>query len=94
MPNYNWGWTNHAHEFNDDAVAGVLDTPNPGYYWEELYDQTGESEDMSFIVYTEPDECCPCLGDVDGDGWLTTGDLSTLFTTLGQIGSPYYMQCP
>ena len=53
-PNY-WGWTNHKHVFNDDAVAGYQ-SPTGEWIWEELYDQTGESEDMSFILFNEP-EC-------------------------------------
>ena len=54
-PTYPWGWTNHKHVFNDDAVAGHQDASG-GWIWEELYDQTGESEDMSFVLFTEP-EC-------------------------------------
>ena len=54
MPNYDWGWTNHKHVFNDDAVAretiAGVDTD-----WYELFDQTGESEDMSFMLFTR--EC-------------------------------------
>ncbi len=91
-PIYDWGWTNHKHEYNDDAVSGTLDPPNPEYYWEELYDQTGVSEDMSFILYTRPEECCPCLGDMNGDQWLSTADLTLLFNTLGNLGFPYYTQ--
>ena len=56
-PNYEWGWTNHEHVYQDDAVEGyfVGDT----LQWRELYDQTGASEDMSFILFTEPG-CFPC----------------------------------
>ncbi|NIR62686.1 MAG: hypothetical protein GWO10_02545 [candidate division Zixibacteria bacterium] len=53
-PLYEWGWTNHQHFFNDDAVAGILD-PAVGWFWEELYDQTENSQDMSFMLFTEPD---------------------------------------
>ena len=55
---YPWGWTNHSHVYNDDAVAGYIDYtgPAPVWRWEELYDQTGMSEDMSFVLFTEP-EC-------------------------------------
>ena len=53
-PNYDWGWTNHKHMFNDDAVEGYFDPP-AGWSWYELYDQTGETEDMSFILFTIPD---------------------------------------
>jgi len=51
---YPWGWTNHPHAFNDDAVSGVFDPPG-GWFWTELYDQTGKSEDMSFMLFTEAD---------------------------------------
>jgi hypothetical protein len=54
-PQYDWGWTNHPHFFNDDAVAGTFD-PEVGWSWEELYDQVEISEDMSFLLFTEP-EC-------------------------------------
>ena len=58
MPNYDWGWTNHKHVFNDDAVAGYY--VGNELVWEELYDQTGASEDMSFILFTDPNECSTC----------------------------------
>jgi hypothetical protein len=48
-----WGWTNHEHVFQDDAVAGHID-PSGVWQWEDLHDQTGKSEDMSFILFTEP----------------------------------------
>ena len=35
---------------------------------------------------------CPCLGDMNGDEWLSTADLSLLFTQLGNLGSPYYKE--
>ncbi len=53
QPNYLWGWTNHEHVFNDDAVQGYWDLGE--WKWRELYDQTEASEDMSFILFTEPD---------------------------------------
>jgi hypothetical protein len=62
-PNYSWGWTNHRHEFNDDAVAGIitnLGSPDPNWAWRELLDQTGVSEDMSFILFTDPNKCSTC----------------------------------
>ncbi|MHC4498560.1 MAG: DUF7901 domain-containing protein, partial [Planctomycetota bacterium] len=44
VPNYDWGWTNHKHVYNDDAVAGVLIVNGgPEWQWDELYDQTGAS---------------------------------------------------
>jgi len=62
-PNYTWGWTNHRHEFNDDAVAGIITnpgSPDPNWAWQELLDQTGASEDMSFILFTDPNKCSTC----------------------------------
>ena len=50
---YPWGWTNHRHAFNDDAVAGHLNDQGR-WEWNELYDQTGMSEDMSFVLFTQP----------------------------------------
>ncbi|MBN2136836.1 MAG: hypothetical protein JW720_03435 [Sedimentisphaerales bacterium] len=69
-PIYPWGWTNHSHVFNDDAVAGTKD-PTGEWIWEELYDQTGISEDMSFILFTEPG-CFPS-NDPNYIEWLRVG---------------------
>ncbi len=103
-PIYDWGWTNHAHVYNDDAVAGYLD-PDLGWTWQELYDQTGESEDMSFMLFTDPEECCPCLGDVDGSGSVNFSDLMLIYTEMinqypngdptfiYEIGNPVGLPC-
>lgn len=88
-PDYPWGWTNHEHVFNDDAVEGWPGSMEfSGYdewYWEELYDQTGMSEDMSFVLFTDPNICCECADyNLDiivnfkdyadfADDWLWTG---------------------
>ena len=60
---------------NDDAVAGYLSVTDPTlpveWTWEELYDQAGMSEDMSFMLYTEPG-CYPCCKD-DYFEWLSLG---------------------
>jgi hypothetical protein len=63
-----WGWTNHKYAANDNAVAGYLDTglPIPEWQWEELFDQTGESEDMSFMLFTE----CMACSHPDFGEWL------------------------
>jgi hypothetical protein len=52
-PNYDWGWTNHKHVFQDDAAAWEMD-PTGLWRWVPLEDQTGETEDMSFILFTKP----------------------------------------
>jgi hypothetical protein len=59
-PNYDWGWTNHEHVFNDNAVAYYYDDVNEVWVWTELHDQTEASEDMSFMLFTDPDECSTC----------------------------------
>jgi hypothetical protein len=85
MPNYVWGWTNHKHVFNDDAVSGYFNDVNEVWVWTELFDQTGASEDMSFILFTDPNVCSTCanyncdarvnfLDYADfADAWLWTG---------------------
>jgi len=70
MPNYDWGWTNHEHVFNDDAVQGTQVTSGE-WTWTELYDQTGASEDMSFILFTEPD--CMKVTNPDYADWVAFG---------------------
>jgi hypothetical protein len=55
QPPYPWGWTNHTHQFNDDAVKGTpLSSPSGAWTWQPLRDQTGVSEDMSFMLFSEP----------------------------------------
>jgi hypothetical protein len=68
-PRYPWGWTNHKHVFNDDAVTGTFDSAAGTWDWRELYDQMGETEDMSFVLFTEPG-CFSCTHP-DYDEWLT-----------------------
>jgi len=84
-PNYPWGWTNHEHVFNDDAVSGRPLPDDGGWEWLEIFDQIGESADMSFVLFTDPNQCNPCPDyDIDGtvdnldlkvftDNWLWTG---------------------
>jgi hypothetical protein len=50
---YPLGWTNHKHFYNDDAVAGSVTTAG-GVRWGPLSDQTGASEDMSFVLFQQP----------------------------------------
>jgi len=59
-------------DYNNDAVAGTLRTDSTGatWRWTELYDLTGASEDMSFMLFTEPRLC----DGNDGKGVATTGD--------------------
>jgi hypothetical protein len=60
---------------NDDAVAGQLvqdpTGATPKWVWEPLHDQTGMSEDMSFILFTEPG-CFPCCNPKYLE-WLSVG---------------------
>jgi hypothetical protein len=76
-PNYPWGWTNHEHVYNDNAVSGQQDLTGGGWIWEELYDQNDASEDMSFILFAG---CCP--GDSDNDGDY---DLNDYYTMQGNL---------
>jgi len=75
-PDCAWGWTNHPHVFQDDAVSGstgfVPSCPNE-WQWYELYDQTGVSEDLSFMLFTDPKECSDCA-DYNGDGIVNFRD--------------------
>jgi hypothetical protein len=67
-----WGWTNHKYIGRiDDAVAGTMDPTGAGWEWRELLDQTGKSEDMSFVLFTEPG-CFPSTFTTYAD-WLTYG---------------------
>ncbi len=80
-PQYVWGWTNHQHVYNDDAVqTPEMVDPDPAipWQWYEIYDQTGASADLSFTIYTDPyaeleidfgdapDPCYPTLLANDG----------------------------
>jgi hypothetical protein len=55
---------------NDDAAAWEQDPTGLGR-WVELRDQTGRSEDMSFVLFTEPG-CFPSCHP-DYFEWLTVG---------------------
>ena len=87
-PTYPWGWTNHKHMFNDDAVAGYQGSTG-GWIWEELYDQTGMSEDMSFVLFTEPG-CFPSSY-TTYDDWLALGKPNCWCGIYGTPQWPY--QC-
>jgi hypothetical protein len=88
---YPWGWTNHRHMFNDDAVGGTIDpaAPAPQFNWEPLYDQTGVGEDMSFVLFTEPG-CFPSWYSTYGD-WLALGKPNCWCGIYGNPQWPY--QC-
>ncbi|MHC4621106.1 MAG: DUF7901 domain-containing protein, partial [Planctomycetota bacterium] len=82
VPNYNWGWTNHEYGFNDSAVERFRGLPG-GWFWDELFDQTGARQDMSFILFTLPwPECwaylTQCHGDSDNTGWVKGSDFLAL----------------
>ena len=90
QPRYIWGWTNHQHVFEDDAVIGMLypPTPAPDFTWWELYDQTGKSADMSFVLFTDPDECVGCA-DYNFDdivNFIDYADFSDDWTWIGPPG--------
>jgi hypothetical protein len=58
-PPYPWGWTNHQHSYNDDAVTGSYGTLTGGVQWTPLADQTGASEDMSFVLFQQRQTLAP-----------------------------------
>ncbi|MFH1615770.1 MAG: DNRLRE domain-containing protein [Planctomycetota bacterium] len=100
VPQYEWGWTNHPHFFNDDAVAGIPGAVEP-WIWEELYDQTGASEDMSFVLFTGGPICwdashCPGqpIGDATCDGTVNALDMLRLkLSWMKCYGDPAYNCC-
>jgi len=53
---YPWGWTNHPHNFGNGAVSGYRDQQSE-WTWQQLLDQTDGSEDMSFVLFSESEEC-------------------------------------
>jgi hypothetical protein len=88
QPDYDWGWTNHEHVYNDDAVAGYPNYDGT-WNWYELYDQTGTSEDMSFMLFTEPG-CFPSSYSTYFD-WLALGKPNCWCGVYGNPMWPY--QC-
>jgi hypothetical protein len=86
--------------YNDDAVEGYLiATDPPVWEWHELYDQNEASEDMSFMLFTDPDpilgtcwdplECAgQTSGDATCDGQVNLDDLAALKAAWG-MSSPY-----
>jgi photosystem II stability/assembly factor-like uncharacterized protein len=85
-PEYDWGWTNHRHVFNDDAVTGNTAGVSQGEIdWEELYDQTGASTDMSFILFTDPNECSNCAN-YNCDAYVNLPDNSDFADDWSWVG--------
>ena len=74
--------------YNDDAVAGYL-LPDGTWDWNELFDQTGAKEDMSFILYQEPG-CFPSSYSTYFD-WLALGKPNCWCGIYGNPQWPY--QC-
>jgi hypothetical protein len=85
QPNYPWGWTNHQHVFNDDAVQGYWDSGI--WRWRELYDQTEASEDMSFVLFIDPSQCSSCA-DYNRDGIVNFFDYADFADAWLWTGSP------
>lgn len=88
-PNYLWGWTNHKHVFNDDAVQLRSDgSPGSLWMWYEVFDQTGESADMSFMLFTDPNVCSTCAN-YNCDGYVNFNDFAVFagdWTWTGSVG--------
>jgi len=76
---------------NDDAVAGYVDETGM-WVWEELYDQTGRSEDMSFVLFTDEPGCWlfPQIYTTYAD-WVTLGKPNCWCGIYGNPQWPY--QC-
>jgi hypothetical protein len=54
-PAYPWGWTNHAHHFGADAGAWAGGNLTPAQA-DSLTDENGVGIDMSFVLFTDPNE--------------------------------------
>lgn len=87
-PNYLWGWTDHKHVFNDDAVQ-ILKGAGPGGLWtfRELFDPSGESVDMSFMLFTDPNICSTCAN-YNCDIYVNFVDFAILASDWSWTGSP------
>ena len=76
---FDWGWTIHKHVFNDDAVVAFPLAGGPGdpdgWWFEKIHDQTGESADLSFILFTDPTICVDCA-DYDFSGLVNFRDFA------------------
>jgi hypothetical protein len=70
---YQWGWTNHRHFFNDDAVSGHWSGPT--WVWDEIFDETGVSADLSFMLFTDPAICVTCA-DYNWSGLVEFNDFA------------------
>jgi subtilisin-like proprotein convertase family protein len=96
IPTIPWGWTNHKHTYNDNAVSGVFDPPG-GWFWDELFDQTDQSEDMSFVLFTDPNsdpnagtcwDPAECAGQPSGDATCDGNvNLADLFALKAHFGN-------
>jgi hypothetical protein len=98
QPTHAWGWTNHEHVFNDNAVAGTKNVDGT-WNWQELFDQTEADEDLSFILYTIGYPRCwdydtQCHGDANGDGYVNTSDWPAFRDSfLKTYPDPMYNPC-
>jgi len=86
-PQYEWGWTNHQHVYNDDAVQAYPGPAKQQWYWSEIYDQTGASADLSFTIYTDPYACNTCA-DFDDNGTIELNDVRILAKNWLWTGAP------
>jgi len=98
QPIYDWGWTNQKKMFMDNAVEGDEDPYTGEMMWYPLYDQTEESEDMSFILFTWPGPLCwddtQCYGDSNGDHVVGIGDFAAFRDSfLKSYPDPAYNPC-
>jgi len=74
-PDFEWGWTNHQHEYGSYAVRGWW-KDQENWDWTKLYDQTSRGEDMSFVLFTDPEQCSTCP-DYDSSGMVNSLDMKS-----------------
>jgi hypothetical protein len=96
-PMFPWGWETRKHFYNDDAVRIFAD-PRKGD-WPYPADRIEPIKldfvtwDLSFELLTRGRACWECpfwaLGDINGDGYVTAGDVGPIINYFGQTTSAY-----
>jgi len=84
-PEYAWGWTNHPYVFQDIAIRGYPGSSpaDPDeWYWD-----IGAETDMSFMLFTDPQECCSCA-DFNSDNIVNLLDFNRVAANWLWSGSP------
>lgn len=84
---HQWGWTTHERVMPPPDAAVAMTPTFPGYSYEMLL-PGGPDVDMSFVLWTEPDECCDCP-DFNFDGiveWADFGVFAANWQWTGPAG--------